>query len=59
MCKGCQYVDRTPPYTPEFIKIGSFASYEWHVMNTTYFYILFKDGDLATDYANPPATRYS
>ena len=56
MHQGCQYIARVHPYPTEFVQLGSSASYEWHVVNTTYFYILFKDGD-PPDFS--PIGRYS
>ena len=47
--QGCQYIFKQN----HFVVLGSVAlnRYEWHIVNTTYFYVLFRDGDADGDMA--------
>lgn len=42
---GCQYI----PAQDYFLRLGSESSYQWTIVNTTYFYIVFNNGDPFVD----------
>ena len=45
LLQGCQYIASQDRYT----RLGSLDSYEWKIINATYFYITFMAGDPEVD----------
>lgn len=39
--QGCQYAKKLD----QFFEIGTMANFNWHIVNTSYFYVYYTRGD--------------